>query len=99
MKKMVTCLLTLIVLRPALLSADHSLSQIEEDCEVYKYSHSYGELDCRGEIRDERALVGNCEIHFFGEYGTFYCRGVHFRDVESKCDANLYTSDYAEIEC
>ena len=99
MRKIPIFLLTSIVLYPALLSADHSLSQIERRCEVYKYSDSYGELECSSGVADRRTLEGKCEVYFSGEYGHFECRGSHYRDVERKCEAYLYTSNYAEIDC
>jgi hypothetical protein len=99
MRKILIFLLALTILRPALLSANHNLSQIERRCEVYKYSDSYGELDCRSGVTDRRALERKCEVYFSGDYGHFECRGSHYKDVERKCEAELYTSDYAEIDC
>ena len=80
--------------------ADHNLSQIEKKCEVYKYSDSvYGDLDCSGVVDDRINLERNCEVYFTDNWGDIECRGTHYRDVEKRCEAYLYSSNYAEIDC
>jgi len=79
--------------------ADHNLREIERRCEVYKYSGNYGELDCSSSVSDRRSLERKCEVYFSGSYGEFDCSGSHFNDVERRCEAYLYSGNYAEIDC
>ena len=99
MKKLLILLVCSVSFFPFFLRADHSLSQIEKHCEVYRYSHNYGELECSRRVGDRRNLQRKCEVYFSGSSGEFECRGSHYRDVERKCEANLYTHDYADIDC
>mgnify|MGYP005822332421 CR=1 FL=1 len=98
MKEILTSVIVSILLYPTILSADHSLSQIERRCEVYKYS-DYGDLECSSGVGDRRNLERKCEVYFSGKNGEFDCRGSHYRDVERKCAAYLYSSNYADIDC
>jgi len=77
---------------------DFSLRDVSRFCEVYKYSDSYGEIDCsRQNLRPvERA----CEVYFYDEKnGELECRGSDFRELQRKCTVYLYSEKYGEISC
>ena len=77
---------------------DFSLRDIEKKCEVYKYSDSYGDVECRGS--DLRVLERKCEAYFSdSKNGELECRGSDFRIVERKCSVSMYSKNYGEIDC
>ncbi|WP_415406984.1 hypothetical protein ACLHDG_00195 [Sulfurovum sp. CS9] len=74
-----------------------SLRDIENECEVYKYSESYGELDCSG---NKFNPLAKCEVYFSDkENGEFECSDSDFRIIENQCSVHMYSDDYGEIEC
>lgn len=77
---------------------DFSLRDIEKKCEVYKYSDSYGDVECRGS--DLRVIEKKCEAYFSdSQNGELECRGSEFRIVERKCSVSMYSESYGEIDC
>lgn len=90
----------LIIFASSMTHAGHNLREVERGCEVYKYSGSYGEIDCRSSVDEGREIERKCEVYFYsGNYGEVECRGSHFRDIERKCEAYLYSGNYAELDC
>ncbi len=71
---------------------------IEKKCEVYKYSDSYGDVECRGS--NLRVIERKCEA-YFSDYqnGELERRGSEFRVVERKCSVSMYSESYGEIDC
>ena len=77
---------------------DFSLREIENECEVYKYSESYGDVECRGSVF--RGLERSCEACFYEPLsGELECRGSNFSVVERKCSVSMYSESYGEIDC
>jgi hypothetical protein len=77
---------------------DFSLRDIEKKCEVYKYSDSYGDVECRGSSL--RIIEKKCEAYFYDpQNGELECRGSDFRAVERKCSVSMYSESYGEIDC
>lgn len=77
---------------------DVSLRDIEKKCEVYKYSDSYGDVECRGSAL--RVIERKCEAYFYdSQNGELECRGSGFRVVERKCSVSMYSESYGEIDC
>lgn len=77
---------------------DFSLRDIERKCEVYKYSDSYGDVECRG--YSLRPVERKCEVYFYDhQNGELECRGSDFRVIERKCTAIMYSENYGEIDC
>jgi hypothetical protein len=90
----------LLIFASGLAQAGHNLSEVERGCEVYKYSRSYGEIDCRSSVDDGREIERKCEVYFYsGKYGEVECRGSHFKDIERRCEAYLYSGNYGELDC
>ena len=77
---------------------EFSLRDIERKCEVFKYSDSYGELECRGSAL--RPLERKCEVYFYdSQNGEIECRGSELRVVERRCSVSMYSENYGEIDC
>lgn len=77
---------------------DFSPRDIEKKCEVYKYSDSYGDVECRGP--NLRVLERKCEAYFSdSQNGELECRGSEFRILERKCSVSMYSESYGEIDC
>ena len=77
---------------------DFSLRDVEKKCEVYKYSDSYGDVECRGSSL--RIIEKKCEAYFSDpQNGEIECRGSDFRAVERKCSISMYSESYGEIDC
>jgi len=77
---------------------DFSLRDIEKKCEVYKYSDSYGDVECRGSSL--RIIEKKCEAYFSDQQsGELECRGSDFRVVERNCSVSMYSESYGEIDC
>lgn len=75
-----------------------SLRDVERKCEVYKYSDSYGDVECRGSSL--RAIERKCEAYFYeSQAGELECRGREFRDIERQCSVSMYSGNYGEISC
>lgn len=75
-----------------------SLRDIERKCEVYKYSRSYGDVECRGS--ELNSVEANCEAYFgLIKNGELECKGSKFRSIEQKCSVNMYSDRYGYIEC
>lgn len=77
---------------------DFSFRDIEKNCEVYKYSDSYGDVECRGS--GLRVIERKCEA-YFSDYqnGVLDCRGSEFRVIERKCSVIMYSESYGDIDC
>ncbi len=77
---------------------DFSLRDIEKKCEVYKYSDSYGDVECRGSSL--RIIEKKCEAYFSdSQTGELECRGSNFKAVERKCSVSMYSESYGDIDC
>lgn len=77
---------------------DFSLKDIEKKCEAYKYSDSYGDVECRGSSL--RVIEKKCEVYFSdSQNGELECRGSDFRVVERKCSVSMYSDSYGDIDC
>ncbi len=77
---------------------DFSLSDIERRCEVYKYSDSYGDVECRGS--SFRIIERKCEAYFYDtQNGELECQGSDFRVIERKCSVSMYSENYGDIDC
>lgn len=75
-----------------------SLRDIEKKCEVYKYSDSYGDVECQGSSL--RIIENKCEAYFPDpQNGGLECQGSDFKVVERKCSVNMYSESYGEIDC
>ena len=77
---------------------DFSLRDVERKCEVYRHSENYGDVECRG----LRIVERKCEAYFTGygdREGDIECSGSDLRAIERHCVANMYSDDYAEIDC
>jgi len=77
---------------------DFSLDDVEDDCEVYRYSEDYGELECGGVDVDE--IEDECNVYFYDEdQGEISCDGYDLRPVERSCTVYMYSEDYGEVNC
>ncbi len=77
---------------------DFSPRDIEKKCEAYKYSDSYGDVECKGSAL--RVIEKKCEVYFSdSENGELECRGGDFRILEKKCSVNMYSERYGDIDC
>lgn len=77
---------------------DFSLRDVENKCEVYRYSDSYGWVECRGSSL--RIVEQKCEAYFSDtQSGEIECRGSDFREIERKCSVTMYSELYGEIDC
>ena len=75
-----------------------SLRDIQRDCSVYKYSDSFGEIECRkASLRD---FQRSCEVYFYDdENGSIECRNNKFRSVQRRCSVHMYSKEYGDISC
>ena len=79
-------------------SEEFTTRDVERQCEVYRYSGNYGELECRG----LNFVEENCEAYFgdeSDETGEIECRGSDLRIIERRCSVTMYSENYGEIEC
>lgn len=77
---------------------DFSLKDIEKRCEVFKYSDSHGDVECRG--ASLRVIERKCEAYCSSpQKGELECRGSDLRVVERKCSVSMYSEIYGEIDC
>lgn len=79
---------------------EFTLSEISRKCEVWRYDSNYGEVECRGSKLG--IIERKCEVYFSGRFettGTFECRGSELRPLERYCIANMYSDDYADVDC
>ena len=77
---------------------DFSLKDIEKKCEVWKWSDSYGDVECRGSTL--RIIEKKCEAYFSApQNGELECRGSDFRVLERKCSVSMYSESYGDIDC
>src|SRR5688500_12285631 len=61
-----------------------SVEDVENKCEVYRYSQSYGELECRGS--ELTPIERKCEVYFYSvRDGELECQGSDFRVLERRC--------------
>lgn len=75
-----------------------SLRDIEKKCEVWKWSDSYGDVECRGSAL--RVVEKKCEAYFSSsQNGELDCRGSDFSVVERKCSISMYSYSYGDIDC
>jgi len=77
---------------------EFTLRDVERKCEVYRYSDSYGDLECS----DLRFIERKCEAYFSGEYaknGDIECSDSDLRPVENYCSVSMYSDNYGDIEC
>lgn len=75
-----------------------SLREVGKKCEVYKYSDSYGEVDCRGS--KFRQIERKCEVYFYDyDNGELECRGSDLRPVERYCSVYMYSESYGDMSC
>ena len=90
----------LFVFFPAFAIAEHSLREIERNCEIYRYSNEYGELECSHRVSDRRKLERKCEAYIYDfPYGEIECSGSHFRNIEKRCEVYMYSAEYGQIDC
>jgi len=76
---------------------DFSLRDIERKCEAYKYSDSYGDIECSGS--NLREVERRCEAYFSDiENGEMECSGS-LRSISGDCSINMYSESYGELDC
>jgi hypothetical protein len=77
---------------------DFSLRDVEKKCEAYKYSDSYGDIECSGSSL--RIIEKKCEVYFYdSQNGELECRGSGLRELERKCTVSMYSDNYGDIDC
>ena len=77
-----------------------TLNEISKNCEVYRYSDNYGDVECRNSRF--REVERKCEAYFpdeDDENGDIECRGSELRPIERGCSASMYSDDYGDISC
>lgn len=76
---------------------DFSLRDIERKCEAYKYSDSYGDIECSGS--GLREVERRCEAYFYdGQNGEMECSGS-LRSISGDCSINMYSESYGDLDC
>ena len=76
---------------------DFSLRDIERKCEAYKYSDSYGDIECSGS--NLREVERRCEAYFSdSQNGEMECNGS-LRSISGDCSINMYSDNYGELDC
>jgi hypothetical protein len=74
-----------------------SLRDIERKCEVYKYSDSYGDIECSGS--GLRIVERKCEAYFSDPTnGEMECSG-ELRSISGDCSVEMYSDNYGELSC
>ena len=77
-----------------------TLREIDNKCEVYRYSENYGDVECSGS--KFRVVERKCEAYFSGKFetvGEIECRGSELRPVERYCTTSMCSDNYADIDC
>lgn len=77
-----------------------TLRDVERRCEVWRWSDSWGDVECRAGVW-ENAVENGCDVWFpsSDSAGELDCDQGEFRLIERHCHAELYSEDYAEISC
>ncbi len=76
---------------------DFSLSDIESKCEVWKWSDSYGDIECSGSRF--RVVERKCEVYFSdSETGEMECR-YPLRVISGDCTVSMYSNSYGNLDC
>ena len=79
---------------------EFTLRDVERNCEVYRYSDNYGELECsRSNLN---YVERSCEVYFAGiddKEGEFECSRSSLNRVESYCSVSMYSDMYGEVSC
>jgi hypothetical protein len=74
-----------------------SLRDIERKCEAYKYSDSYGDIECSGSAL--RIVERKCEAYFSDHSsGEMECSG-ELRSIDGDCSIEMYSDNYGELSC
>ena len=74
-----------------------SLRDIESKCEAYKYSDSYGDIECSGS--EFRIIERKCEAYFSeSNQGEMECSG-ELRSINGDCSIDMYSDNYGELSC
>ena len=79
---------------------DHvfTLRDVERKCEAWKWSDSWGDIECRGS--QLRPVEKRCEAYFYdSKNGALECRGSVLRVLERRCSIRMYSENYGEINC
>ena len=76
---------------------DFSLRDIEKKCEAYKYSESYGDIECSGS--DLKEVERRCEAYFSdGQNGEMECSGS-LSSISGDCSIDMYSESYGDLSC
>ena len=74
-----------------------SLRDIERKCEAFKYSDSYGDIECSGS--KFRIVERKCEAYFSDSTnGELECSG-ELRSISGDCSIDMYSDNYGELSC
>jgi len=74
-----------------------SLRDIERQCEVYKYSDNYGDIECRGS--EYRLVERRCEAYFpESRNGVMEC-SRELRSISGDCSVYMYSDNYGDLSC
>ena len=76
-----------------------TLRDVERKCEVWRWSRSWGDVDCRGS--EMKIVEQKCEVWFpnaANNYGEIDCRGSDLRAIEN-CSVRMWSESYGDIDC
>ena len=76
-----------------------TLRDVENKCEVWRWSENWGDVDCRGS--DLRIVERKCEVWFPNaedNYGYIECSGSDLRAIEN-CSVWMWSESYGDIDC
>lgn len=77
-----------------------TLRDVENRCEVWRWSESWGDIECSRS--DMRIVEQKCEAWFpdsSENYAYIECRGSDLRPIENRCTAWMYSDSYGYIQC
>ena len=77
-----------------------TLRDVENRCEVWRWSESWGDIECSSS--DMRIVEQKCEAWFSDpseNYAYIECRGSDLRPIENRCTAWMYSDSYGYIQC
>lgn len=74
-----------------------SIRDTERRCEAYKYSNTYGDIECRGS--ELRIVERQCEAYFSdGRNGEMEC-SRKLRSISGRCSIKMNSSSYGDLSC
>ena len=99
MTKGIGIMLVILLNSPTFVSA-FTLLDIEQKCEVWRWSDNFGDIDCRGS--DLEVIEKKCEAYFWNiddDYGEVHCSSSDLRKIESKCEVWMWSDSFGDIDC